>query len=57
MFVVVLKVYDMKLSMASNDRRQSNFRFCCCSLGIAYEVVKWLAMIGERVIFVFDVVL
>ena len=42
--------------MASNDRRQSNFRFCCF-LGIAYEVVKWLAMMGEKVIFVFVVVL
>ena len=43
--------------MASNDRRESNFRFCCCSLGIANEVVKRLAMMGERVIFVFVVVL
>ena len=43
--------------MASNDGRESNFRFCCCSLGIAYGVVKWLAMMGERVIFVFVVVL
>ena len=30
----------MKLSMASNDGRQSNLRVCCCSLGIGYEVVK-----------------
>ena len=43
--------------MASNDRRQSNLRVCCCSLGIGYEVANWLAMMGTRVIFVFVVVL
>ena len=54
----------MKLSMASNDERQSNLRVCCCSLGvcccslgIGYEVVKWLAMMGAIVIFVLVVVL
>ena len=43
--------------MASNDGRQSNPRVRCCSLGIRYEVVNWLAIIGARVIFVFVVVL
>ena len=43
--------------MASNDGCQVNLRVCCCSLGIGYEVVKWLAMMGARLIFVFVVVL
>ena len=43
--------------MASNDGHQSNIRVCCCSLGIGYEVAKWLAMMGTRAIFVFVVVL
>ena len=43
--------------MASNDGHQSNLRDCCCSLCIGYEIVKWLAMMGTRVIFVFVVVL
>ena len=29
----------MKLSMSSNDWRQSDPRVRCCSLGIGYEVV------------------
>ena len=40
----------MKLSMSSNEGRQSDLLVCCCSLGIGYEVAKWLAMIGARVI-------
>ena len=47
----------MKLPNASNDGHQSSIRVCCCSLGIGYEVAKWLAMMGTRVIFVFVVVL
>ena len=47
----------MKLSMSSNDGHQSDLRVCCCSLGIGYEVAKWLAMMGAIVILVFVVVL
>ena len=48
----------MKLSMSNNEGRQRNLRvFFCCSLGIGYEVVNWPAMMGDRVIFVFVVVL
>ena len=43
--------------MANNDWHQSGPRVCCCSLGIRYEVVKWLAMMGAKVIFLFVVVL
>ena len=38
--------------MASNDGRHSDLRVGCCSLGIGYEDVKWLAMMGAIVIFV-----
>ena len=37
--------------MASNDGRHSDLRVGC-SLGIGYEDVKWLAMIGTSVTFV-----
>ena len=47
----------MKLSMSSNDGHQRDLCVCCCSLGIGYEVVKWLAMMGTRVFPVVVVVL